>query len=146
METDKKKGYETKKGKVEMSLLFYATIRVEAEKRLYCTIERVVPKEKIEIYRSIGSLALRLGQPLDTSTIIIILAVNREELLNIFSIRDLLTDIRLILIIPDREKETLSKAHSLSPRFLSYIDDDFTDIVAVLDKMLKPKGEFRGVF
>jgi len=129
-----------------MSLLFYASMRVEAEKRLYCTIERVVPKEKIEIYRSIGSLALRLRQPLDSSTIIVILAFNREELLNISSVRDLLTDVRLILIIPDRKQETLSMAHSLCPRFLSYIDDDFTDIVAVLDKMLKPKCEFMGVF
>lgn len=128
-----------------MNLLFHATMEEEAGKRLQGTIEKVVPKEKIEIYRTIDSLSHRLRQSLDSLSLAVILAHTEGELLNILSIRDLLNDIRLILIIPDRKKETLSKAHSLCPRFLSYIDDDFTDIVVVLDKMLKPKREFRCV-
>ena len=60
-----------------------------------------------------------------------------KELEKILTLQDLLSDIRIILILPDRTPNTISKAHKLAPRFLTYLDSDFGEIKAVLHKMLK---------
>jgi hypothetical protein len=56
--------------------------------------------------------------------IAVLLAVRCEDLLALFSILDLLCDFRLILILPDRKKDTIAKGHTLAPVFLSYVDSD----------------------
>ncbi|NVM57217.1 MAG: hypothetical protein HWN51_03755 [Desulfobacterales bacterium] len=68
--------------------------------------------------------------------IAVLLAASREELSDILSIRDLLTDIRVILVLPDRDDDTIAKGHTLRPRFFTYADSDFVEIAAVLSKML----------
>ena len=52
-------------------------------------------------------------------------------------IRDLLADIPVILILPDRKKETIHLGHKLCPRFLSYTDSNFSDVALVLSKMMR---------
>ncbi|MCJ7779472.1 MAG: hypothetical protein MUQ27_01475, partial [Acidimicrobiia bacterium] len=47
-------------------------------------------------------------------------------------IRDLLDRIRIILILPDRNKDTINKGHTLFPRFLTYVDGNFDWVTAVL--------------
>lgn len=43
----------------------------------------------------------------------------------------------LVLILPDREKETISRGHELRPRFLSWPEGNMDEIVAVLRKLMK---------
>jgi hypothetical protein len=40
------------------------------------------------------------------------------------------------VIAPDHEAETTAVAHQLRPRYLTYLNGDFGDLAAVLDKML----------
>jgi len=51
-------------------------------------------------------------------------------------IRDLLAETKIILLLPDRKRATVSKGHNLYPRFLTYMDGDFSDVAAVLQKMV----------
>ena len=55
--------------------------------------------------------------------------------MRIYALKDLFDGIRKIIILPDGEQVTISLAHKLYPRFLSYIDSDFSDVAAVLKKM-----------
>ena len=50
-------------------------------------------------------------------------------------LRELLTEIYVVLVIPDRKKGTIQLAHLLLPRFLSQINDRFLDLSEVLSKM-----------
>lgn len=50
--------------------------------------------------------------------------------------QDLLKDIRTILVLPDRSKDTVGKAFKLLPRFLTYTDEGVGMVTAVLKKML----------
>lgn len=95
-----------------------------------------VPDENLEVYRSIEELAQMLHRLYDYNTIAILQARDREELLRIISLRELLQGMRVILLIPDQEEETISMAHSLRPRFLSTGKSGFSDIMNVLRKML----------
>jgi len=38
---------------------------------------------------------------------------------------------------PDQEENTIAKGHSLRPRFVTYADSDFPDVVAALGKTLR---------
>jgi len=37
----------------------------------------------------------------------------------------------------DRSGDTIARRHTLYPRYVSYADGDFSDVAAVLDKMLQ---------
>ena len=118
-----------------MNLLFYKTTNNEPGKHLRKVISTLVPEEQTEIYTTIDSLSFRLRRPKYDVALAVLLAASRAEFLDILSLRDLLRDVRIILILPDRKRETITKGHTLYPRYLSYADGDFKDVAAVLEKM-----------
>jgi len=120
-----------------MKVLYFAPMENGVCKRLQQRIEEVVLSEYMEIYRTFEDLSERLHQPLNNLSVAVLLATSREGLQEILSIQDLITDVRVIAIIPDREKETIAKGHLLRPRYLAYADGDFADVAAVLRKMLE---------
>jgi hypothetical protein len=73
-------------------------------------------------------------------TAAVLLTDSRENLREMLSICNLLHEIHIILILPDREDGTVAKGHRLYPRFMGYIDGDFADIGIVLSNMLMKKG------
>ena len=120
-----------------MSLLLFSSSPKGAGKRLQRLLEVVLPGQKSEIIRTISDLSARLLQPLKCHpNVVILVSKSKEELSELLSIRDLLDDVRIILVLPDRERDTVSKGHILRPRFLTYIDSHFQEIAAVLNKIL----------
>jgi purine-binding chemotaxis protein CheW len=113
--------------------------------RLDEVVKRVVSAERTEIYKTIPSLADRLRRTRQDVDLAVLSAASQEELQDIVSLEDLLRGIRLILVLPDGQPETIAKAHTLYPRFLSYVDGDFRDVAAVLAKMMKSVNSERGV-
>ena len=89
------------------------------------------------VFHSIEDLARRLRHPRENAIIAVLLAGTEDELLELLSIRSLFLDIPVILILPDRKMETISKGRKLYPRFLTYADGDLSEIAAVLGKMLE---------
>lgn len=119
-----------------MSLVVCAQGTSEPGERLEKVIRAFVPQMQVEIYRTHDSLCRRLLQSTYDIHIAVFLATTKEELSEILSVRHLFSDIRIILVLPDREHDTISKAHALRPRFVTYADSDFLDVAAVLSKML----------
>lgn len=126
-----------------MNLLFYATVTNGPGEQLQRVIEALVPKSRIEIYRTMDSLSARLRHTRYDLDIAILLATSREDLFELVSIRDLLDDLRIILVVPDREDETIAKGHELRPRFMTYIGGEFLDVAGVLGKMLRNNHPYR---
>ena len=120
-----------------MNLLLYATETGGIGKRIQRVIEGLVPEENTEIYRTIGSLSNRLQQPRCELAIAVLLASSIQDLLDLLSVSDLFDDLRVILLLPNREKDTIAKGHIFRPRFLTYADGDLMDVAAVLSKMLQ---------
>ncbi len=115
-----------------MELIFYSTKKQGAGARFQRIIEKLVPKDDIGIFRTMESLTSRLHQFPRNMSLAVILAARQKELFDLLLIRDCLEDIPLILILPDRESETISKGHKLYPRFISYLDSDFEVFEEVL--------------
>ncbi|NVM22393.1 MAG: hypothetical protein HWN68_11505 [Desulfobacterales bacterium] len=121
-----------------MNLLFYSPAKDGVGKQLQAVIESIESPtlEGMEIHRTIGSLSRRLCQATYNVAVTVILAATKEDLADALSIKELIWDIRIILILPDREEDTIAKGHTLRPRFLTYADGNFVDVAAVLHKML----------
>jgi hypothetical protein len=120
-----------------MTLLIYSKNVNGAEKRLFRVIELLLPENKFEFYRSIDDFTLRLRQPVFNPRIAILLASSRDDLQNILSIRELLEDTKIILIVPDTNPATVAQGHTLRPRFLSDCNSDFIDVASVLGQMIR---------
>jgi hypothetical protein len=67
----------------------------------------------------------------------VLIAADRNDLLDIFSVRELFCMIRIIIILLDREEESVRMGHQLQPRFLTYTNEELSEVYSVLRKMLK---------
>jgi len=112
--------------------------------KLLGIIEGLGINEKIEIYRNIDSLNKRLRKATYDIDISILIAPNKEQLTEVILIKEEFRDTKIILILPDSESDTISRGHELYPRFVSYIDSDFKEVGAVLEKMIKNKHSEEG--
>ncbi|NTW06910.1 MAG: hypothetical protein HGA29_03600, partial [Syntrophaceae bacterium] len=120
-----------------MTLIIYSTTMNAAEERLLRVIELFLPEKQFKFYRTIDDFSEYLRQPVLKQRIVILLAASGKELEDILSIRELLEDAKMILIVPDTDPATLARGHTLRPRFLSDCGSDFVDVAAVLGRMIE---------
>jgi hypothetical protein len=118
-------------------LLYLKTTQAEAVgKKLIRSVREVVLLQDILIANTMDKLFVNLSRPGGEIAATIIVAFSGEELFNFALFRDILLRAPLILILPDHEKKTITKGHALRPRFLSYIDNDFSEVSGVLKKII----------
>ena len=122
--------------KTHMAILVYYTDNQDAGETLRQVIEKSVQDEKIEVYREIGALSERLRRPSFDLSVAVLFCCSKNDLLEVLTLQNLLKDVRVILILPDDDVDTLAKGHALGPRFLSYRDGGFQDVAGVLSRMI----------
>ena len=120
-----------------MNVLFYSALLTGIGKLFLRIVVSHVPQDRIEICHSIAELDSRLHKPLDGLAIAVFHITARDELGDLIARRDLLTDFRNILVLPDSDETTTALAHVLRPRFVIYSDGDLPDASVVLGKMLQ---------
>ena len=123
-----------------MGVLFFSSENKGPGEKVQRIIEAAVPADEIEIYRTTESIGSRFKQLGKNPAIMVLLAASLDDLQGLLLIRDLFSDIPIILILPDREKETILKGHKFYPRFVSYVDSDFQDVALVLRRMIDMKN------
>jgi hypothetical protein len=99
----------------------------------------------LEVFHSIDELTIRFREPRGSLAVMIFIAGSRLDLVDLHSIKELFFDLPMILVFPDRNKETARLGFKLYPRFVTYCDGDFEDVKGVLGNMLK-KVEKRGIW
>ena len=103
-------------------------------------IDIFVATDSFEIYRSIPEFEKFVRQSLTSDYLIILHASLSQHLEHFVFLRDLLISNKVVLILPDRRRETLMMGHTLRPRFLTYDDGDFLDLASVLCHIINPQG------
>ncbi len=119
-----------------MDLIFYSGQRGEPSERLLKVIEIIFSRRNTCLYSTIEDLAGALLKASNTSTIILLHASSDEDLLQLLELRELLLDKKIILILSDRDHNTISMGHALRPRLMSFHDSDFFEVAAVLTRMV----------
>jgi hypothetical protein len=118
-----------------MPLLFYADKGEKNSQRLEAAVHKIIPEDRIEHFKSLKNFRERLRKPVEPDSIAVLLASNRKELQQMQLLRGLLTEIYVVLVLPDLQKPTIKNAHHLLPRFLSQKDSNFEDLKKVINKM-----------
>jgi hypothetical protein len=124
-----------------MKLLLYSNGNGGNTERLLNAIRGLAPDQETEVHQTVSSLMRRIRQRKGDVAVVILCACSREDLAGVLSIRELLHDLRTILILPDRDSNTLAQGLTLRPRFFSFLDTDFRDVAVVLARMLRIYGK-----
>lgn len=123
-------------GEGTIFMIFYLPAYEEkGEELLNRMITELAPR-KIETYRCFPDLCRRLQCPFPDVKVAVLLCMTKAHLQEIFTLGEYLQDLKVILVLPDDDTETIIKAHNLRPRYLSWLDHNFFDIVAVLKRMV----------
>jgi hypothetical protein len=119
-----------------VELVFYSPVSGNAEERLQKVIQSTIPEWKGTIVRTVDDLWQQLLLPKNDLAIALLLPWNRDDIEGLLPKSHLFRNTRIILIAPDRDKETIVAAHLLRPRLLTYRDGDFVDVFTVLSKII----------
>jgi hypothetical protein len=121
---------------LKMAPIVYIPSENGLERRFRTLLEMAVSNKKFEICRSIGELSAKLIIPFSSVKVAVFFALSREEIMGILSLGDLMADVKSILILPDDDRDTIMKAHTLRPRYVTCADCDPIDIVTVFKRMI----------
>jgi hypothetical protein len=120
-----------------MKVVLYANEGNEpASKGLQNVIETCIPSNCLEVFSNSLDFSQRIYQIPRKIDVAVLFAQNHDQLSELILLKEFLIDVRIILILPDREHLTVIKGHILSPSYTSYIDSNTTDVAAVLNKMI----------
>jgi hypothetical protein len=103
--------------------------------RLDAVVRSVIPTGLIERFSGLAGLENRLRTLVEPDSIAVLFIMDRMELERMQRLIGLLTEIYVIMVIPDGEPGTLALAHLLLPRYISRKNSDFADLRIVLAKM-----------
>ena len=127
-----------------MKLIFYEKVSDGITEQLKGMMKTLIAEDRMEVYRTITILSKRLSRPIDGRVIMVLAAADRTDLLDLFSIRKLFSSIHIIIILPDREDESVRMGYQLRPRFLTYMNGELSEVYSVLRKMLKCHNQSKG--
>ena len=120
----------------QKKLLLYTPLAHKAGFRLEEAVATVVPEQTTEVVHTPAGLARRLRRPHNGLEVAVILATRQKQLRELQSLDQMLESLRIILILPDAAPQTIARAHSLRPRYVTNMHSDFQDVSAVLRKLL----------
>ncbi len=119
-----------------MNVLIYASRHNVESRRLLNTVRYLSESHHCVHYDDISNFSDALHRSRTGSRMAVLFPSNRDELVTLVTLRHLLFDMQIILILPNGKSQTLSHGHALRPRFISYADSDFSDVAAVSNKLL----------
>ena len=118
-----------------MNILFYSTVTDQIGERLLRMVHEEVSGERLEYFQNMAALQRGLSQTAAMPAIAVLCPADRENLAELVALHELIRDTHIILVLPDRDEETIALGHKLRPRFLSFTNSDLQDVAAVFAKI-----------
>ncbi len=118
-----------------MKLIFFAKPGGRSVEKLTTMMQSIVDNGNLEVCESIDNLVISLLRPGLGPDAVVLYATDHEDYLRLSGITDLLSELRIILIMGKGSCENMSLAHKLRPRFLAEFGNDCKEIRSVLEKM-----------
>ncbi len=115
-----------------MHIAIYADAQNQSFNRLHQAITWAAVARPAEVHSDIR-LFCECFRVLDYHPdLIIIMPTGSQELEALAAVRELFTNSRTIVILPEREASTISIGHLFRPSFIAFDDEDFQDVAAIL--------------
>lgn len=116
-----------------MIILFDSTglVSPQVERKLRARL----PGVELEIQQGFPACYQRLSRLRDAGVVAILAAESKNQLIEFRKLHDLFIELKLILVLPDHDSETVHLGHQLYPRYIGYVDGSPDDLVAVAVRM-----------
>ncbi|MGA1871360.1 MAG: hypothetical protein ACMUJM_22750 [bacterium] len=119
-----------------MQLLLYSQHSNENTDILSTLAESVISHNALYECHSIEEVGFILRHSHISGTIALLFVADYDDLVNLLSLKDIFSYIRLIIVLPTHNEELIALAHRLRPRFLTFIDESHYTLKDVLKKIL----------
>ncbi len=121
---------------VKEKIVYYRNPQSEAGRRFNRQVVSHIPGRAREEYNSIAEFANRLIRHHSLGQLVIYLAEDREEWRDLLAMRSVLDDLKIFVILPDHDQETISQARAIEPRYVGYADEDFGGLARIVDDLM----------
>lgn len=105
--------------------------------RLQAVLKKVVPQHLLEVFTKFEDFSARIRHIPRDIEVAVLSVRNDQNLTALLSLADYLDSIRIILLLPEFESDMIRKGHLLRPRYLAFLNGDYSDVGAVMSKMIK---------
>ena len=107
------------------------------KKRIYRELCEVIGDEnRLALFVAVRGMSARLRR-FNNPEIVILLGVKSEDLSSIITIKELLLDAALIILLDDGDQETFDMAIRLKPKFVGMMHDDLDKVVPIVRKLVQ---------
>jgi hypothetical protein len=120
-----------------MNILYYNPGRSITAKRLLATIKSDGVADRVDVYRTLEAFSERLRQPAMDKTIAIVLTPTEKDLLDIYFIKHLFCRVPVVLLLPDRQRETVAVGRRCGSISISCIHSGFSEITGALQALTR---------
>jgi len=124
-----------------MDLILHAKNISGPDAKLQLAFQSMDSTVKTEVFTSVESVATRLLQTSCEEAVVVLVAKNRDELTELLPILSLFNKVRVVMLLPNQEAETIKMGYKQETRFFGFIDRGLSEIKAILGKMSPPKTE-----
>ena len=119
-----------------MKLFLLKLTELKKETDLHSLLEGLTEKNDFCVFSSVDGMVEALRRPFNSPPIGVFSLRGKEDLEMLTPYIKLLLRIRLVLVLPGLDPETVSLAHSFRPKFLTRHQADPTNLKEVCLKML----------
>lgn len=104
-------------------------------------VRRILTKldQEAEIYRSFDTLSRRFERPRGDICLMIFLIGRIGILNNLILLKNQMYDLPIVLVLPNTDRETILKGHKFYPRFITFVDGDYSDLSLALQNIVHQK-------
>ena len=99
-------------------------------------IESLDAAEHIDVHRQCETLAEALTYRTIAPDIVLLVVPDRATLRQLVDMQDLLSGMKIVLVLPEGSPRTLALAHMMRPRYIGFIDSGLLELRAVLDRLM----------
>lgn len=118
-----------------MNLFFYASAKSQFAEQFSRQLLKREALSSLTVLPGGSRLNCDHSLKLRNGDVMILFAASNQELEDLLAIHDKFEEFRVILILPDRDTETIAVSHILKPRFISFVDSDIRNLEKVIAKM-----------
>jgi hypothetical protein len=120
-------------------VLYYSEEAERRGRKLQEVLNNDLPDTRIELFTDFEELVTGLQRPEVIPAAVVLVIGSRTELDEFLSLRPVLQNTRVFLVLPDQARETLTLAEQLDPYYIKPPGDDFVELASIVDELLEER-------
>jgi hypothetical protein len=120
-------------------VLYYSEEAEHRGQKLQEVLNNDLPDMRLELFTDFEELVTGLQRPEVIPAAVVLVIGSRTELDEFLSLRQVLQNTRVFLVLPDQARETLTLAEQLDPYYIKPPGDDFVELASIVDELLEER-------